>query len=68
MRSYVDEQLEALRAMCQGWDVWTVRLATQKRTLWCARPKGHPVATINTDSPENLIEAIREQEATKQAH
>jgi hypothetical protein len=32
-------------------------------TVWCARPAGHPVATINTDSPEHLVEAITEQEA-----
>lgn len=31
-------------------------------TVWCARPAGHPVATINTDSPEHLVEEIRSQE------
>ena len=30
--------------------------------MWCARPTGHPVATINADSPEHLIEEIRKQE------
>jgi hypothetical protein len=29
---------------------------------WCARPVGHPVATINVSTPEELVEAIRQQE------
>ena len=30
--------------------------------MWCARPKGPPIATINADSPEAMIAEIREQE------
>jgi hypothetical protein len=48
--------------MYPHWDIWTVRLATARQTVWCARPAGHPVATINTDSPEHLVEKIRQQE------
>ncbi len=28
---------------------------------WCTRPKGHPIATVNADSPEHLIEEIARQ-------
>lgn len=64
MRSWDDEQLDALRSMyAERWDIWHVRCVYPKpRTVWCARPKGHPVATINTDSPEQLIEEIQRQE------
>ena len=48
--------------MYPHWDIWTVRLATARQTVWCARPAGHSVATINTDSPEHLVEKIRQQE------
>ena len=44
-------------------DIWTARLATARQTVWCARPKGTPTATINVDSPEALVAEIREQEA-----
>ena len=39
-----------------------VRCRIANHTVWCARPVGHPVATINTDSPEHLVEEIGEQE------
>jgi hypothetical protein len=64
MRSWDEQQLDALRVMYEGrWDIWHVRCIYPKPyTVWCARPAGHPVATINTDSPEHLIEMIRQQE------
>ena len=62
MATWEGEQLAMLRPLYAKWDIWTVRLSTQRQTVWCARPAGHPVATINTDSPEHLIEMIREQE------
>jgi hypothetical protein len=30
---------------------------------WCARLKGEPVATINVDSPEEMIKAIAAAES-----
>ncbi len=51
-----------LRPKYPRWDIWCVRTLKPKGTVWCARPKGSPVATINADSPEELIAAIREQE------
>jgi hypothetical protein len=64
MQSWDDEQLDALRPMYEGrWDIWVVRsIYPRPSTMWCARPKGSPIATINTDSPEHLVEEIRRQE------
>jgi hypothetical protein len=63
MMDWADQQLAILRPMYPCWDIWTVRLTTARQTVWCARPKGSAVATINVDSPEALIAEIREQEA-----
>jgi hypothetical protein len=63
MESWADKQLAILRPQYPGWELWTVsRLPAHKGETWCARPVGHPVATISTDSPEHLVEAIRHQE------
>jgi hypothetical protein len=59
---WADQQLAMLRPLYPRWDIWTVRIATARQTVWCARPKGTPTATINTHSPEALIAEIREQE------
>ena len=61
MQSWDDRQLAILRPNYPQWDLWAVR-CWPNRTVWCARPKGSPIATINTDSPEHLIEEIRRQE------
>ena len=61
MQSWDDNQLAILRPNYPGWDIWVVRVLYGPDT-WCARPKGSPIATINTDSPEHLIEMIRQQE------
>ena len=63
MLDYAAQQLAILRPMYPRWDLWTVRLATVRQTVWCARPKGALAATINVDSPEALIAEIRQQEA-----
>ena len=65
MLDWTEQQLAILRPMYPRWDIWTVRITTARRTVWCARPVGSPVATINTDSPETLIAEIREQEAAR---
>ena len=62
MQSWDDRQLAILRPQYEGrWELWAVR-CWPNHTVWCARPVGHPVATINTDSPEHLVEEIRRQE------
>jgi hypothetical protein len=60
---FADDTLAMLRPLYPRWDIWTVRIATARQIVWCARPKGAPVATINADSPEALIAEITEQEA-----
>jgi hypothetical protein len=65
MATWEDEQLAMLRPLYPEWDIWTVRLTTARQTVWCARPKGTPTATINADGPEALVAKIREQEAAQ---
>jgi hypothetical protein len=68
MQSWDERQLELLRPQYPEWDIWTVRsIYPRPLTTWCARPKGHPVATVNTDSPEHLIEEIGRQSGTSLA-
>ena len=63
MIDWASEQLAMLCPMYPGWDLWAVRsIYPRPSTTWCARPKGSPIATINADSPEHLIEEIRRQE------
>ncbi len=62
MIDWAEQQLAILRPKYPHWDIWHVRTVTPKGIIWCARPIGSPVATINTDSPESLIAEIREQE------
>ena len=61
MQTWAEQQLVILRANHPGWDVWFVP-CWPNYIVWCARPVGHPVATINADSPESLVDAIRQQE------
>ena len=61
MQSWADHQKARLSREHPEWDVWYVPNYPTGQT-WCARPKGSPIATINADSPEHLIEMIREQE------
>ena len=63
MLDWTGQQLARLRQRFPSWEIWTVRSIYPKPfTTWCARPAGHRVATINADSPEHLIEEIRQQE------
>jgi hypothetical protein len=63
---WAEDQLALIRPNYEGrWDLWFVRVYQPPSVVWCARPVGAPVATINTDSPEHLIEEIREQEQAK---
>ena len=62
MKSWADEQLAILRPQYEGrWELWTVP-CWPNYIVWCARPVGSAVATVNTDSPEHLVEEIRQQE------
>jgi len=61
---WADDQLALLRPNYPAWQLWVVRRYIGG-TVWCAKPAGAPIATINTDTPEQLIEAIRDQEREK---
>lgn len=60
MQTWAEEQLETLRGNFPDWDIWHVRIVYGP-DVWCAKPKGDPVATINAWSPDELEFEIREQ-------
>jgi hypothetical protein len=63
-----EEQLAMLRPNYPQWGIWTVRVLYPKPGyVWCARPKGHPIATVNAESPEALVAAIAERERPEDA-
>lgn len=59
---WAEDRIAELRPRYPKWDIWYVPLYPTG-TAWCAKPVGAPTATINADSPEALVTAIREQEA-----
>jgi hypothetical protein len=59
--SSADEQLAMLRVKYPAWEIWYVR-RVYGPDVWCAKRKGQPVATINTDSPEELVRKIADAE------
>jgi hypothetical protein len=62
MIGYAARQLALLRPVyADRWDIWYV-LCFPNGYVWCAKPAGTPVATINASSPEELIAAIRRAE------
>jgi hypothetical protein len=60
---WAEQQLAILRPKYPAWDIWVVRLGCGRGSIWCARPAGTEVATINVQSPEELIAAIANLEA-----
>jgi hypothetical protein len=65
MLDWADQQLAILRPRYPAWDIWVVRLGCRRGSIWCARPAGNAVATINVNSPEELMAAIHEQETKR---
>jgi hypothetical protein len=57
MRSWEQIKQDELADMFPSYDVWFVPRVCG-HTLWCARPKGHPVATIQAGSADELQERI----------
>jgi hypothetical protein len=55
---WAEQQLAILRPMYPAWDIWVVRRGCRRGSIWCARPAGSEVATINVSSPDELIAAI----------
>ena len=68
MRGWAEEVLDTIRVLYPGWDLWVVHVYEPRSTIWCARPTGTPVATINADTPEELIADIRGWEADYPTH
>ena len=52
----LDAKRDEIREQCPGWRVWYVPHSLDAGVTWCAQPE--PV--INADSPEALVEYIRE--------
>jgi hypothetical protein len=59
MTTWEDRQKAILATVFPDWDIWFVRKAVARETTWHARPKGHPVATVDASSPRELDEKIR---------
>lgn len=59
--SFADQQLAILRPRYPEWFIWYVPVYPNGY-VWCARPAGSEVATINEGSPEELVAAIAEAE------
>jgi len=58
MTSWEDRQQAILAIVFPAWDVWYVRPVYGAIT-WHARPKGHPVATVDASSSRELDQKIR---------
>jgi hypothetical protein len=65
MKSWAHEQLAMLQPLYEGWDLWIVPHYPNSY-VWCARPAGTPLATINAGSPEELVRMIAEQETAQE--
>lgn len=57
MQSWNDQQAEKLREHFPAWDTWYVPRYAASAT-WHARPKGHAVALVDADSPDELARKI----------
>jgi hypothetical protein len=64
-RHWAERMLRELQPLYPGWEIWLVHHYNGE-VAWCARPLGHPVATVDAWIPEHLIEYIAEQEAARE--
>jgi hypothetical protein len=60
MRAWVDEKRDELAEKFSSHDVWFVP-EYGGHVTWCYRPKGHPIATLDRGSADELEEAITEE-------
>ncbi len=60
MRTWEEIRRDDLAEMFPNHDVWFVPRYCA-HTAWCSRPKGHPIATINANSADELQAAIAEE-------
>jgi hypothetical protein len=57
MRTWADIERDKLAAEFPDHQVWYVPRYCAT-TVWCARRAGEPCATVNAESPEELVKAI----------
>lgn len=55
MQSWEDAKKAQLRRDYPGWDIWYIRHTQSRRTLWCAKPSGAPVAIFHAWTPGELV-------------
>ena len=60
MANFADDTLAMLRPLYPDFDLWTVKRVGAKGYVWCARRKSEQTAVVNADSPEELVEALRQ--------
>ena len=60
MRSWAEIKRDELAEMFPSHDVWFVPQYCA-HTVWCSRPKGHPTATINAASADELQTEIAQE-------
>lgn len=60
MRLWADDKRDELAEMFPSHDVWFVP-EYGGHVMWCSRPKGHQIATLNRGSAGELEEAITEE-------
>jgi len=61
IRSWDDLKRDQLAELFPTHDIWTVRHTTCRHTTWCSRPKGHPTATLNCNSADDLQSEIAQE-------
>lgn len=66
MPSWPEIRRDELAEMFPDFDVWFVPRYCA-RTTWCARPKGHPIATMNADDSDDLQAKLAQALAEKNA-
>ena len=62
MQTWNDEQAATIRVQYPEWVIWYVT-RVYGPVSWHARPKGHPLATVNAASPDELRKLLDEREA-----
>lgn len=62
MRTWAEIKRDELAEMFPSHDVWFVPQYCG-HTVWCSRPKGHDIATINAGSADELQAEIAQERA-----
>lgn len=59
---WADNALASIQPNYPAWKIWYVPVVVGA-LKWCAKPIGYDTATIETESPEELVTAIREAQS-----